>query len=35
VFSFKLTDHEMARIRALKRANGRIADPAGRAPQWD
>ena len=35
VFGFTLTDDEMARIGALKRANGRIANPAGRAPKWD
>jgi 2,5-diketo-D-gluconate reductase B len=35
VFDFTLTDDEMKRIGALKRANGRIADPAGRAPAWD
>ena len=28
-------DDEMARIGALKRANGRIANPPGRAPKWD
>jgi 2,5-diketo-D-gluconate reductase B len=35
VFSFALGDDEMARIGALTRPNGRIADPAGRAPKWD
>jgi 2,5-diketo-D-gluconate reductase B len=35
VFDFTLTDDEMKRISALKRADGRIADPAGRAPAWD
>jgi hypothetical protein len=35
VFSFTLTDDEMARIGALKKANGRIANPVGRAPKWD
>ena len=35
VFSFTLSDDEMARIGALKKANGRIANPAGRAPTWD
>ena len=35
VFDFCLTDDEMARISALKRPDGRIADPAGRAPAWD
>jgi diketogulonate reductase-like aldo/keto reductase len=35
VFNFTLTDDEMKRIHALKRADGRIANPAGRAPAWD
>jgi diketogulonate reductase-like aldo/keto reductase len=35
IFSFALTADEMRRIAALKRANGRIANPAGRAPTWD
>ena len=35
VFDFALTDDEVARIDALKRPNGRIANPAGRAPVWD
>jgi 2,5-diketo-D-gluconate reductase B len=35
VFDFALTDDEMKRIGALKRSDGRIADPAGRAPAWD
>ena len=35
VFDFTLSDDEMKRIFALKRANGRIADPAGRVPPWD
>ena len=35
VFGFTLTDDEMTRIGTLARANGRIADPAGRAPKWD
>ena len=35
VFNFSLTDDEMKRIHALKRADGRIANPAGRAPAWD
>ncbi|HKA40471.1 MAG TPA: aldo/keto reductase [Burkholderiales bacterium] len=35
VFDFTLTDDEMKRISALKRPDGRIADPAGRAPAWD
>lgn len=35
VFDFTLSDGEMQRIFALKRADGRIANPAGRAPAWD
>jgi 2,5-diketo-D-gluconate reductase B len=35
VFDFALTEDEMKRIAALKRTDGRIADPAGRAPAWD
>ena len=36
VFDFTLTDAEMQRIAALKRADGRVADPAGRVPGgWD
>ena len=35
VFNFSLTDDEMKRIHALKRADGRIANPIGRAPKWD
>jgi diketogulonate reductase-like aldo/keto reductase len=35
VFDFTLTDDEMKRISALKRPDGRIANPAGRAPAWD
>jgi 2,5-diketo-D-gluconate reductase B len=35
VFDFALTDDEMKRIGALSRSDGRIADPAGRAPAWD
>src|SRR6267142_2831089 len=35
VFDFTLSDDEMRRIAALKRADGRIANPAGRAPAWD
>lgn len=35
VFDFVLSADEMARIAALKRPDGRIADPAGRAPAWD
>jgi diketogulonate reductase-like aldo/keto reductase len=35
VFDFALSDDEIARIAALKRPDGRIANPAGRAPLWD
>jgi 2,5-diketo-D-gluconate reductase B len=35
VFDFTLDDDEMQRIAVLRRRNGRIADPAGRAPAWD
>jgi 2,5-diketo-D-gluconate reductase B len=35
IFDFALTDEEIKRISALKRPDGRIADPVGRAPAWD
>jgi 2,5-diketo-D-gluconate reductase B len=35
VFDFKLDDDEMRRIGALKRRDGRTANPVGRAPVWD
>src|SRR5262249_13898324 len=35
VFDFTLGDDEMRQIAALRRRDGRIADPAGRAPAWD
>ena len=35
VFDFELTQEEMARIFALKKPDGRIANPKGRAPVWD
>jgi diketogulonate reductase-like aldo/keto reductase len=36
VFDFELTDEEMTRISALKRADGRVANPVGRVPGgWD
>ncbi len=35
VFSFTLNENEMQRIHALARPDGRIANPAGRAPVWD
>jgi diketogulonate reductase-like aldo/keto reductase len=35
VFDFALSEDEMRRIATLTRRDGRIADPAGRAPAWD
>jgi diketogulonate reductase-like aldo/keto reductase len=35
VFDFTLSADEMARIAALKRPDGRIANPIGRVPAWD
>jgi diketogulonate reductase-like aldo/keto reductase len=36
VFDFELSEAEMARIAALKRPDGRVANPAGRVPGgWD
>lgn len=35
VFDFELSDDEMKNIFALKRPDGRIANPKGRAPAWD
>ena len=36
VFDFALDDDEMKRIAALKRPDGRVANPAGRVPGgWD
>ena len=35
LFDFALNEEEMKRIAALKRPDGRIANPAGRAPAWD
>jgi 2,5-diketo-D-gluconate reductase B len=35
VFDFELTGDEMKQIFALKRPDGRIANPKGRAPAWD
>ncbi len=35
LFDFELTPDEMQRISALKRPDGRIANPKGRAPEWD
>ncbi len=35
VFDFSLSSEEMARIDALKRPDGRIANPTDRVPPWD
>jgi 2,5-diketo-D-gluconate reductase B len=35
VFDFELDESDMRRIGALKRPDGRTANPVGRAPQWD
>ena len=35
IFDFTLSDDEMRRLHALARADSRIANPAGRAPDWD
>jgi diketogulonate reductase-like aldo/keto reductase len=36
IFDFELSDDEMNRIAALKRPDGRIANPTGRVPGgWD
>lgn len=35
VFDFELSTDEMRRIHALAKPDGRIANPAGRAPAWD
>jgi 2,5-diketo-D-gluconate reductase B len=35
VFDFALTDHEMKQIAALKKPDGRIANPANRVSGWD
>jgi 2,5-diketo-D-gluconate reductase B len=35
VFDFELDEDDMRRISALKRPNGRTANPVGRAPAWD
>lgn len=35
VFDFTLTDAEMKTIAGLRRSGSRIANPAGRAPDWD
>jgi 2,5-diketo-D-gluconate reductase B len=35
VFDFELNEDDMRRIGALKRSDGRTANPVGRAPVWD
>ncbi len=35
VFDFELDEDDMRRISALRRADGRTANPLGRAPAWD
>jgi 2,5-diketo-D-gluconate reductase B len=35
IFGFSLSDADMKNIGALARPDGRIANPAGRAPAWD
>jgi 2,5-diketo-D-gluconate reductase B len=35
VFDFSLSNEEMRRIDALRRPDGRIANPVGRVPPWD
>ena len=35
IFDFTLSDGEMQRLHALTRPDARIANPAGRAPEWD
>ncbi|TCN30749.1 aldo/keto reductase [Sinorhizobium americanum] len=35
IFDFALTREEMAAVRCLARADGRIVNPAGPAPVWD
>ena len=35
IFDFELSAEEMMKLSALKRADGRIANPKGRAPEWD
>ena len=35
VFDFELSEEDMRRIAALARPDGRIGNPAGRAPVWD
>jgi 2,5-diketo-D-gluconate reductase B len=35
IFGFALTDDEMKRIAALRRADGRVVNPVGRVSAWD
>jgi len=35
IFDFTLSEDDMRRIHTLARPDGRIANPAGRAPAWD
>ena len=35
IFDFTLSNDEMRRVHALARPDGRIANPPGRAPDWD
>jgi 2,5-diketo-D-gluconate reductase B len=35
IFDFALSDDEMRQLHALARPDGRIANPPGRAPDWD
>ena len=35
IFDFELSEAEMVEISALARADGRVIDPAGLAPNWD
>lgn len=35
IWDFELGGEEMQRISSLRRSDGRIADPKGRAPAWD
>jgi diketogulonate reductase-like aldo/keto reductase len=35
VYDFELNTDEMQRIHSLAKPDGRIANPAGRAPAWD
>ena len=35
VFDFTLSNDEMTKLSTLKRTDGRLSNPAGRAPRWD